>query len=94
MIHCDKEVRMIVADLEGAECCKPGMDPDLWDLDAHHHPRLGRGNSCWLCGDVKEICFRCPVIQECYRRAVDSKASHMIYAGHSWSSGRPKKLNR
>ena len=76
--------------LEQAACA--GMAP-LFDVDAHHHDRLGVFNSCWMCEEAADACGMCPVLLQCYAQAVDIKESWQIRAGHMWSAGRPRPLH-
>lgn len=78
-------------DLPGAACM--GKDPALWDLDFHHHVRLGRSD-CWLCLDAAEICGFCPVREQCALVARRTKESYCVRAGQLWTNGRPRDIRR
>ena len=78
-------------DLEGALCV--GQDPKLWDLDFHHHTRLGTSD-CWLCLDAVDICAECPVKRACYKQAQETRESYCLRAGMAWINGRPKLIHR
>lgn len=80
--------------LDGAACADVDVDPLLFDPECHNHLRLGRGNSCWLCEEAEMVCEGCPVLQECFDRAVKWKESYMICAGMLWSGGRPRDVRR
>jgi hypothetical protein len=80
-----------LGDLQGAVCAR--HDPALWDLDFHHHNRLG-GSDCWLCLDAAELCARCPVFDECEKEARRMRESYCVRAGRLWSGGRPRDIRR
>lgn len=60
------------ADLKGAECAKPGMEPWLWTddhLDTHEKRR------------AKAICHKCVCVQECFRYAMAHPELDGIWGG-------------
>lgn len=79
-----------VPNYEGAACM--GENPLLFDLDAHHHNRLGPFNSCWMCADARDICDYCPVRDECLLWGIQAKSSGLIWGGMQFVRGRPKPL--
>lgn len=79
-------------DLTGALCS--GRDPGLWDLEAHHHIYIGLNSACWICDEARDVCMECPVIQNCFKRAVRTRESFMIMAGLAWTNGRPRDLRK
>lgn len=81
-----------VPDYEGAACV--GEDPLLFDVDAHHHNRLGPTNSCWMCQDAKDICAYCPVMDRCLDWGRQLKSSGLIWGGMIFERGRPKPIRR
>lgn len=81
---------IIVPDFEDALCV--GADPLLFDLDAHHHNRLGPFNSCLMCDDAALYCQQCPIMAECLGWGRKLKSSGLIWGGHAFDRGRPKKL--
>lgn len=84
----------LVANLEGALCAEADAQTELWDPELHHHDRLGRGNSCWMCLEARDICLDCPVMELCHADAVNRRESFMIRAGMLWSVGRPRSVLR
>lgn len=79
-------------DFSKANC--HGQDPLLFDLDAHHHVRLGPVNSCWQCVDAAEICHSCPIKEECLEWGKTIRSSGLIWGGMAFERGRPKPLRR
>lgn len=69
-------------------------DPLLFDLDAHHHNRLGPFNACWQCTDAGDVCFTCPIRKECLSWGKQIRSSGLIWGGMAFERGRPKPLRR
>lgn len=79
-----------IPDYTGAACV--GEEPLLFDVDAHHHNRLGPFNSCWMCADAKDICDYCPVKTMCLEWGIRAKSSGLIWGGMLFERGKPKRL--
>jgi len=90
-LSCNQKVIMVALRLLEEAACR-GKAP-LFDVDAHHHDILTKFNSCWMCEEAADLCAVCPVFQECYAQAVDTRESWQIRAGQMWSVGRPKPLH-
>lgn len=79
-----------VPDYEGAACV--GRDPLLFDVDAHHHGRLGPVGDCWMCADARDICAYCPVMDRCLGWGRALKSHGLIWGGMIFEKGRPRPL--
>ena len=79
-------------DYTGAACV--GEDPLLFDIDAHHHGRLGPWSSCWMCADAFDICAYCPVMDKCLQWGKDLKSNGLVWGGMAFERGRPKPLRK
>lgn len=79
-----------LVDLIGAACV--GEDPLLFDLDAHHHGRLGGWNSCMMCDDARDICAYCPVRAECFDLGRELRGTGLVWGGYAFAKGRPRPL--
>lgn len=78
-------------DFEGALCVGRA---ELFDPDCHEHLYLGSINACWICEEARELCFLCPVYGECFKKARETRESHMIMAGYLWTNGRPRDVRK
>lgn len=78
-----------VDELHGARCV--GEDPLLFDLDTHHHGRLG-SSSCLMCHDARDLCRFCPAKRACLEQGVRLKATGLIWGGMILERGRPRHI--